>query len=255
VSREPGLTGGIIAAGEGRRLRGAGWTVPKPLVPVAGVPLIASVIRNFEAAGITSLRIIVNEQERECVDWVRSRFPGIDAEFIVKTTGSSLESFVEVAGAERGGRMLVSTVDAWCAEEDFVGFVEAARRRPPEVSVLAVTPLVADENPLWVSLGEDGRVTALGEASGTLVTAGVYLVSGRVRRTPPPTTLGRLREYLAWLHRDGQPLYGEVIQTVVDVDRAEDVALAESLALARTMRERRGAVSLPSPPQRRECAT
>ncbi len=103
MNGEPNLTGGIIAAGEGSRLRRAGWTVPKPLVPVAGVPLIASVIGNFEAAGITSFRIIVNGEERGCVDWVRSRFPEIDAEFIVKTTASSLESFVEV-GRRAGAR-------------------------------------------------------------------------------------------------------------------------------------------------------
>ncbi len=120
---------------------------------MAGVPLIASVIGNFVAAGITSIRIIVNESERDCVDWVRARFPALDAEFIVKTTASSLESFREVAGARDGGRMLVSTVDAWCREADFVRFVEAARRRPIEATVLAVTPLVADEKPLWVSVG------------------------------------------------------------------------------------------------------
>jgi len=152
----------------------------------------------------------------------------------VKTTASSLESFVEVAAGGDGGRMLVSTVDAWCVEEDFVRFVEAARRRPPEATVLAVTPLVADENPLWVGLDGAGRITALGERTGNLVTAGLYLVSGRVRRTPPPAGLGRLREYLGWLHRSGEPLFGEVMQTVVDVDRAEDVALAEALAARRS---------------------
>jgi NDP-sugar pyrophosphorylase family protein len=50
VTSEPGLSGGIIAAGDGSRLRQAGWTVPKPMVPVAGVPLIESTIRNFVAA-------------------------------------------------------------------------------------------------------------------------------------------------------------------------------------------------------------
>ena len=229
---ERALTGGIIAAGEGSRLRRDGWAVAKPLVPVAGVPLIAGVIQNFLAAGITSLRIIVNEEERDCVDWVRSRFPRLDAEFIVKTTASSLESFVEVAAVPAPDRMLVSTVDAWCAAADFARFVEAACRRPPGASVLAVTPLVADENPLWVGLDDTGRVTALGGGPGRLVTAGMYLVSARVRETPPPPGLGRLREYLTWLWRSGEPLYGEVIETVVDVDRAEDVALAEALALA-----------------------
>ncbi len=240
MSVERPLAGGIIAAGLGSRLRRDGWTMPKPLVPVAGVPLIACVIENFLAAGITSLRIIVNAEERNCVDWVRSRFPGLDAEFIVKTTASSLESFLEVtAAAAAGDPMLVSTVDAWCAEADFGRFAEAARRRPPDATVLAVTPLVADEKPLWVRLDDTGRVTALGGGSGDLVTAGVYLVSARARQTPPPPDLGRLREYLTWLWRSGEPLYGEVVETVVDVDRAEDVALAETLALrARARTER-----------------
>lgn len=229
------LRGGIIAAGEGSRLRRDGWTVPKPLVPVAGVPLIESVIRNFEAAGITPLVIIVNEQERQCVDRMRERFPRLALEFIVKTTASSLESFLEVTGAAGSGRMLVSTVDAWCRPADFARFVEAAARRPAEATVLAVTPFVSDEKPVWVDLESDGRLRALGGGTGTFVTAGMYLVPESVRRMTPPRDLGRLRELLAWLHRQGHPLYGEVIATVVDVDRAEDVALAEALALgART---------------------
>jgi len=226
------LTGGIIAAGEGSRLRRAGFAMPKPMVPIAGVPLIESVIRNFCAARIAPLAIIVNEQERACVDWVRARFPDLDVEFIVKTTRSSLESFGEVIARYPGGRMLVSTVDAWCVETDFVHFVEAAARRPAEATVLAVTPLVADEKPLRVSMTADGRVTDVGGDAGDLVTAGMYLVSERVRTLRVPAGLGRLREFLAWLARSGTPVYGEVIERVVDVDRAEDVVLAETLALA-----------------------
>jgi len=226
------LTGGIIAAGEGSRLRRAGFAMPKPMVPIAGVPLIESVVRNFRAARIAPLAIIVNAQERACVDWVRARFPDLDVEFIVKTTRSSLESFGEVIARYPGGRMLVSTVDAWCVETDFVHFVEAAARRPAEATVLAVTPLVADENPLRVSMTADGRVTDVGGDAGDLVTAGMYLVPECVRTLRAPAGLGRLREFLAWLARSGAPVYGEVIERVVDVDRAEDVALAETLALA-----------------------
>ncbi len=228
----PALAGGIIAAGEGSRLRRDGFAMPKPLVPIAGVPLIESVIRNLRAARVDSLVVIVNEHERECADWVRSRFPGLAVEFIVKTTASSLESFVEVVTRGGVGRMLVSTVDAWCLEADFVRFAEAARARPPEATVLAVTPFVADENPLRVRLDAAGCVIGLGGPAGDLVTAGMYLVSERVRRLVPPADLGRLREFLGWLHRQGEPLHGEVIRTVVDVDRAADVALAEALVLA-----------------------
>jgi len=220
--------GGIIAAGEGTRLKAAGYTMPKALVPVGGVPLIEAVIGNFRAAGIESLVVIVNEASRACVDWVRGRFPALDVEFIVKSTRSSLESFLEVGARLGPGPALVSTVDAWCRPADFVRFVEAGRRRLPDGSVLGVTPLVADEKPLWATVDAAGRITRLGEGAGPMVTAGFYLLSAAARADTPPRDLARLRDYLGWL-AERQPLYAEVIDTVVDVDRPGDVALAETL--------------------------
>ena len=221
--------GGIIAAGDGTRLRATGYAMPKPLVPVAGVPLIDWVIGNFRAAGITSLVIIVNEQARACRDWVHSRFPDLDVEVIVKTTRSSLESFFEVTRRLAGERVLISTVDAWCRPNDFVGFVQAARQRPADASVLAVTPLVADERPVWVDVDAGGCIRRLGGAEGTHVTAGLYMLSERARSATPPA-LGSLRHFLAWLLTQGEPLYAETIENVVDVDQQSDVVLAEELA-------------------------
>jgi NDP-sugar pyrophosphorylase family protein len=226
------FAGGVIAAGEGSRLRQSGFAMPKPMVPIAGVPLIESTIRNLRAARVGPLAIIVNELERDCVDWIRRRFPDLSIEFIVKTTRSSLESFGEVIRRHPGGRMLVSTVDAWCVESDFVRFVEAAARRSIDATILAVTPLVADEKPLRVDMTSDGRIRDIGGDGGDLVTAGMYLVPESVRTLTPPPGLARLRDFLTWLARSGAPLYGEVIEQVVDVDRADDVALAETLALA-----------------------
>ncbi len=204
--------------------------MPKPLVPVAGTPLIEHVIQNFVAAGISSLVIIVNERARECEGWLRARFPHLALQILVKTTGSSLESFQEVAARLGPGPALISTVDAWCPPEVFRTFLEAARRMPPDATVLATTPLVEDERPLWATLDGFGRVTSLGGDAGDVVTAGMYLVSERVRRMCPPPAVHRLREFLAWLVQRGEPVYGVVLPAVVDVDRAADVALAEGLA-------------------------
>jgi NDP-sugar pyrophosphorylase family protein len=230
VTLERPLTGGIIAAGDGRRLREDGWTVPKPMVPVAGVPLLETIVGNFLGSGITPITIIVNERERECVGWARVRFPRADLRFIVKTTASSLESFSRVAAVDVPGPMLISTVDAWCRPADFARFLGMARCRPPAAVVLAVTPLVADERPLWVNLDGDGRVVRIGASSGEAVTAGFYLVPEQLRHRTPPGGLGRLRDYLIWLVERGEPVYAETIETIVDVDRASDIALAESLA-------------------------
>jgi NDP-sugar pyrophosphorylase family protein len=221
------LGGGIIAAGDGRRLRADGYGMPKPLVRVAGVPLIEHALAHLLAVGVTKPVVIVNEAGRVCIDAVRARFSDVDVQFVVKTTRSSLESFFEVSQRLPAGRSVISTVDAWCPLEAFVAFVDKALARPPHVSVLAVTPLVADENPLWVNVDDDGRVRDLGRSSGTLVTAGIYMLSEQARAALPPA-LPRLRDFLGWLLREGVPLYAESIEAVVDVDRASDVALAET---------------------------
>ena len=225
--------GAILAAGDGSRLREDGWTMSKPLVPVDGFPLIEHVVENFLAAGIGSLSIIFNAREEDCARFVRSRFPGRDIRILVKTTASSLESFREITRMLPPGPALVSTVDAWCPRADFVEFARRAAEASDGETILAVTPFVSDENPLRVRLGPGGLVTGIGGDSGDAVTAGIYVFPERVRNLPAPASLGRLREYLAWLVERGETVRALTIEEVVDVDRASDIALAESLAARR----------------------
>lgn len=223
--------GAIIAAGEGSRLRRDGLAMAKPMVPVAGVPLVEHTVRNFLAAGIRSLSVILNEEENDCAAFLRSRFgEAASLDILVKTTPSSLVSFREVLARTGPGRTLVSTVDAFCPREDFVSFVEEAARMPEDAFVLGVTPFVDDEKPLWVRLGGGGRVLRVGGAAGDAVTAGLYLVPERVRSLSPDRELGRLRDYLGWLAEGRVEVFGVTIEKVIDVDRAADLAEAEALA-------------------------
>ncbi len=224
-------SGAVIAAGEGSRLREFG--VPKPLVEVAGAPLIAHVLENFEAAGLGSVAVIFNEAERDCEAFVRERFPRLVTTVLIKSTRSSLESFREILAVAPAGRILVSTVDAFCPRKDFVKFVRLAEALPSDTIVLAVTRYVHDEKPLWVNLadGHEGRVSTIGGARGDAVTAGIYVFPESLRTLRPPANLGRLREFLAWLASENHPIFAVEIEKVVDVDRAEDVAAAEELAL------------------------
>jgi NDP-sugar pyrophosphorylase family protein len=270
------LSGGVIAAGEGSRLKSLG--VAKPMVPVAGEPLIVHVLRNFEAAGIASAAVIVNEAGQDAAALVRERFGRLVPTIVVKSTHSSLESFREILAAAPPGRLLVSTVDAFCPREEFVRFVRRAEEKPNGATVLAVTGYVHDEKPLWVTLaagerraggmggrspaappeetlaaGErraggmgggrspaappenlarSGRVTVVGGSSGDAVTAGIYVFPERVRTLGVPAGLGRLRDFLAWLVKSGEPVEAIEIPKVVDVDRAEDLAEAEAMAAA-----------------------
>ena len=251
-------SGGVIAAGEGSRLKALG--VPKPLVPVAGEPLIAHVLGNFEAAGVASAAVIFNDAGKAAVALVRERFGRLVSRIVVKSTHSSLESFREILEAAPPGRLLVSTVDAFCRREDFVRFVRRAEEKPSGATILAVTRHVNDEKPLWVTLaaGErraggaggrssaeppeelarSGRVTVVGGASGDAVTAGIYVFPEEVRTLGIPSGLGRLRDFLAWLAKSDEPVEAIEIPKVIDVDRAEDLAEAEELAAAAAGRTR-----------------
>lgn len=229
--REGICQGAILAAGDGNRLRTDGWPMHKPLVPVAGVPLIGHVLGNFVAAGIRRIAIIFNSREEDCARWARSTFPDLDLRVMLKSTWSSLESFREVSALLEAGPALFSTVDAWCARSDFLAFAREASGLASE-TVLAVTQLVEDERPLWVRLDERGRVGEIGGASGDAVTAGIYAFPERVRKLTAPPELPRLRDFLAWLVEDGEPVRAVSIEKVVDVDRGIDVELAERLASA-----------------------
>ena len=59
---------------------------------------------------------------------------------------------------------------------------------------------------------------------------GIYLVPAHVQRLAAVATASRLREFLTGLVATGEPVHGVVLPTVVDVDRPEDIALAEALA-------------------------
>ncbi len=224
--------GAIIAAGEGSRLRRDGLPMAKPMVPVAGAPLVEHTVRNFLAAGIRSLAVIVNEEENDCAEFLRSRFgESASLDVLVKTTPSSLVSFREVlARSGRGpdarlhGRRVLPP-------EDFVAFVREAdaapggRPRPGRDAVRG-----RREASLGPARETAGGFSGSAAPRGDAVTAGLYLVPERVRSLSPDRELGRLRDFLGWLAEGRVEVFGVTIEKVIDVDRAADLAEAEALA-------------------------
>lgn len=223
----------IIAAGHGERLAAAGIPGPKPLVTVAGRALIDYVLAGAAAAGITRVACIINEQSRGVESHCRARWPAMEFTFVRRTTPSSMESLFALAPLLGPGRFLLLTTDAVCSPEVIRSFVDGSRRWPDAAVCLALTAHVDDEKPLWVALDADGRVRAIGPAaSGSgLVTAGFYVFDPVVFREIAPARhagLTALRAFLAHLLAAGYPMVGQPVGTTVDVDRPEDLAVAEA---------------------------
>lgn len=227
------MKAGIIAAGLGERLRAAGFTQPKPLVPVAGEPLIDHVLRAVGAAGIGQVACIVNEESEGIETHCRTRWPELRFDFIRRTTPSSMESLFTLAPLLGQERFLLLTVDAVFAPATLRDFLAAAARCADAHGVLAVNGFVDDEKPLWVRLTSAGRITAFGPAAqdAGLVTAGFYLFSPEIFNevgAARQAGCAALRQFLAHLVTRGYRLYGALVGKTVDVDRPQDIAVAEA---------------------------
>ena len=225
------MKAGIIAAGLGERFRSAGIATPKPLVRVGGKTLLGRAIESAAAAGAEAVALIVNAESPEVARYVRAERWAVPVELTVKTTPSSMESFLALEPQLRDSPFLLTTVDAITAKGTLAALAHAGLAAGP-TGTLAVTTFVDDEKPLCVRLGAEAKIVALGaEAAGSgLVTSGAYFFFpvvydhvGEARRRG----LAALREFLGLLVEEGAPLYGFRAGDSVDVDRPEDVAVAE----------------------------
>jgi NDP-sugar pyrophosphorylase family protein len=222
---------GIIAAGLGERFKNAGIPTPKPLLAVGGKTLVERAIESVAAAGADEVALIVNAEYPEVERYVRDRAWPVPVRLTVKTTPSSMESFFTLEPVLRDSPFLLTTVDAIAAEGALDALARAGLAAGP-CGTLAVTSFVDDEKPLWVRLGANAEILALGPSASDSgwVTSGTYfffpevyahVAAARRRR------LGALRQFLALLLEKGERLQGFRAGDCIDVDRPEDLAVAE----------------------------
>lgn len=241
------MKAGIIAAGRGERFRRAGIATPKPLLNVGGKTLLERAIASVADAGAEAAALIVNAEFPEVASYVRGRAWPIPVVLTVKTTPSSMESFFTLEPNLADSPFLLTTVDTIAAPGTLAALARAGMAAGP-IGTLAVTTFVDDEKPLWVRLGDDTEVPparctdarseerdsiiALGrqaEGSGWVTSGAYFFFPGVYRHVAEARRrkLAALREFLALLLENGEALFGFRAGQSIDVDRPEDVAVAE----------------------------
>jgi choline kinase len=157
--------GGIMAGGIGKRLRDAG--VSKPLLPVAGKPIVVHVLDQFRDAGIS--RIVAETRRSDCelievlIEYCAGR---ITLELVHAPdslgTGTSLREILEVVNGED---CLISTVDTIAPAFAYKNLMDFTHRQSFEIAaVILATTFVHDEAPIWIQVADDGEtVTDLGK--------------------------------------------------------------------------------------------
>lgn len=227
----------IIAAGQGSRLAQEGANVPKPLVTLNGEPLIGRLIRIFTQNNAESISVIVNEEAKEVRSYLESLAVDCELNVVVKTTPSSMHSFYELSKVMKQGRFCLTTVDTVFREGEFAEFIKIFEEQEEYDGLMAVTPFVDDEKPLYVEVDEDKNIKAFLDervSEGLLVSGGVYALGDEAREVLADCVekgVHRMRNYQRALLMSGLKLKAHSIDKIIDVDHVSDIASAEELLL------------------------
>lgn len=221
------MQGLILAGGEGTRLAADGVAVPKALVEIAGRPQILNLIQVLERLGCQSVTCMVREG-------VRVEGSGL-AVIRACRTPSSLHTLVAGLAVVPRGPVFCTMVDTVMPPNDwrrlYAGVTD--QLQAGSFAVLAVTPFVDDECPVYVTRDGRSRVTRIDDAPGQgtdpLVTGGVYGLSPGARRlaSVAVTSESRMRAFLKLLIEVRAPVTSVEVPKIIDLDHKRDLDAAE----------------------------
>lgn len=232
----------ILAAGKGSRLNEEGISIPKPLVELEGEPLIDRLIRIFNQNGAEEIVIITNTlqdaltlQHLKNVSQPQSKCP---LRLLCKDTPSSMHSFHEMSPYLKGSDFCLTTVDTIFDEAVFRAYISDFENGHND-GLMAVTSFIDDEKPLFVATDSNMQITAFrDEASqdSKYISGGIYALRSKCFATLDRCIFEgqkRMRNFQRALIEDGMQLQAVDFGTIVDIDHADDLKVAEQFIQAR----------------------
>lgn len=163
----------IPAAGRGTRMRPHTWSVPKPLLPVAGKPILGHLIDSLEEAGVDRITLVTGYLGDMLVDWTKRAYPRLRVDFVEQKSPDGLGSAVGLAAD------LMDSGPVMVALADTLFLSDLSRlKNAPATNMLAVCPVDDPERFGIVITGDGGEVVRLVEKPrepvGNLAIVGVY---------------------------------------------------------------------------------
>ena len=209
----------ILAAGRGRRLQPLTDTCPKPLISIAGKPLLEYVIRLLLRHGFDELTINLHHLPDEI-----ETFCGNGEKWGAQITYSREERLLGTAGAIGKLRaqfrepFLVYYGDNLCNVD--LGELWADHARSRSLATIGLLPMDDPTTRGIVQLDDEGTITRLVEKptpeqvfDGYLVNAGIYALEPElVDEIPEGQCFDFSSDLFPAMLRDGRPLHGHRLE-------------------------------------------
>ncbi|MGI8404278.1 MAG: sugar phosphate nucleotidyltransferase [Thermomicrobiales bacterium] len=146
----------LPAAGFGTRLRPQTWSKPKPLVSVAGKPMMEHILDRLMPYEPSKLVFITGYLGDQLETWARSRYPDVELAFVHQPEMLGQTDAVLRTRGVCHNDALILYPDA-LFDADFSGLADL------DVDGVAYTQVIDDPSAYGVAVVEDGKITKLVE--------------------------------------------------------------------------------------------
>lgn len=225
---------GIIAAGNGERLKDDGFKEPKPLIKLHGKTLLERALDIGRENGFYSTNLIINEKFINAIveSGIFTKYRDLIINCIFKSTPSSLHSLHELKKFLSNDSFCLTTIDSIHKKSEFTSFIKIAKEEIDFDGLIAVTDYVDDEKPLWVKTDLNNTIIAFSSSKydSEFVTGGIYFFQKGVFKYTEDAisaNMNRLRNFLQYLVDSGIKLKAVPFSKIIDLDRRSDFEEAE----------------------------
>ncbi|MEU7576103.1 sugar phosphate nucleotidyltransferase [Streptomyces sp. NPDC041068] len=202
----------VLAGGEGRRLRPTTLTVPKPLIPIDGTPILHIILAQLKSAGFTHVSLSLGYQAHMIkASFDEDRWHDLELDFSLEeeplgTAGplSLLPPFEDST--------LVMNADL-LTDIDFADLVRR-HKKSEAIATVALSRQDIDIAHGVVELDEERRVTDFREKPrlSYLVSGGIYVLEPALLRLLPPRGRHDMPALLDRARAEGERVEGHVIE-------------------------------------------
>jgi bifunctional UDP-N-acetylglucosamine pyrophosphorylase/glucosamine-1-phosphate N-acetyltransferase len=177
----------ILAAGEGIRLQPLSLTRPKVMLPIAGKPLLQTIVESLKSSAIKDVCIVVGYLQERIREFFGdgSRF-GVELRYIEqKKARGTADAVLTAEEYVNGDDFLMSNGDVLIRKEEYGKLVEHHFNKKSDASI-AVHP-VEDPSQFGIAeLSEDGRVKKIiekpspSQTDSSSANCGIYVFSSKI---------------------------------------------------------------------------